>query len=65
MLFQHLENRDQKTVQRILKVNHAGEYGAIRIYRAQLIVARIFLPLFDPIFGRDIVPRNSALRSFP
>jgi ubiquinone biosynthesis monooxygenase Coq7 len=26
----------------ILKVNHAGEFGAIRIYRAQIAVARIF-----------------------
>lgn len=26
----------QRTIARILKVNHAGEYGAIRIYRAQL-----------------------------
>lgn len=40
--------QDQKTVRRILKVNHAGEYGAIRIYRAQLWLARRFYP--------DIVP---------
>jgi ubiquinone biosynthesis monooxygenase Coq7 len=26
----------------ILKVNHAGEFGAIRIYRAQIAVARLF-----------------------
>lgn len=32
--------RDALTVQRILKVNHAGEYGAIRIYRAQIAVAK-------------------------
>lgn len=31
---------DRLTISRILKVNHAGEYGAIRIYRAQLWVAR-------------------------
>lgn len=40
--------RDQKTIRRIIKVNHAGEYGAIRIYRAQLYVARKYYP--------DIVP---------
>lgn len=28
-----------RTTARILKVNHAGEYGAIRIYRAQIAVA--------------------------
>lgn len=33
-----------RTISRILKVNHAGEYGAIRIYRAQLWVARRFYP---------------------
>jgi 3-demethoxyubiquinol 3-hydroxylase len=31
---------DQLTIRRILKVNHAGEYGAIRIYAAQIWVAR-------------------------
>jgi ubiquinone biosynthesis monooxygenase Coq7 len=32
--------RERLTIARILKVNHAGEYGAIRIYRAQRRVAR-------------------------
>ena len=40
--------RDALTVARILKVNHAGEYGAIRIYSAQMGVARRRFP--------DIVP---------
>lgn len=35
---------EQLTVRRILKVNHAGEYGAIRIYRAQLWLARRLYP---------------------
>lgn len=35
---------DQLTISRILKVNHAGEYGAIRIYRAQAWVARRCYP---------------------
>jgi 3-demethoxyubiquinol 3-hydroxylase len=35
---------DQLTIARILKVNHAGEYGAIRIYRAQAWVARRIYP---------------------
>ncbi len=29
------------SVGRILRVNHAGEYGAVRIYQAQLVVARV------------------------
>ena len=32
--------QEQLTIARILKVNHAGEFGAIRIYRAQIWVAR-------------------------
>jgi 3-demethoxyubiquinol 3-hydroxylase len=39
---------DQLATARILKVNHAGEYGAIRIYRAQLWLARYLYP--------DVVP---------
>lgn len=33
-----------RTIQRILRVNHAGEYGAIRIYNAQIVVAEKFYP---------------------
>jgi 3-demethoxyubiquinol 3-hydroxylase len=29
------------TAKKILKVNHAGEFGAINIYRAQILVARL------------------------
>lgn len=32
------------TIKRILKVNHAGETGAVRIYTAQLAIARRFFP---------------------
>jgi len=35
---------DRLTIARILKVNHAGEHGAIRIYRAQAWVARRLYP---------------------
>ena len=42
------------TIRRILKVNHAGEFGAIRIYGAQLAVARRLHP--------DIVPALTEMR---
>ena len=42
------------TVRRILKVNHAGEFGAIRIYGAQIAVARHLYP--------DIVPALKEMR---
>src|ERR1044071_8772631 len=34
-----LPPRDALTVARIVRVNHAGEYGAIRIYSAQIAIA--------------------------
>jgi ubiquinone biosynthesis monooxygenase Coq7 len=34
----------QDTCNRIIKVNHAGEFGAINIYRAQIIAARLLMP---------------------
>lgn len=43
-----LSVREALTVARIAKVNHAGEYGAIRIYSAQIGVARRLWP--------DVVP---------
>ncbi|MCB1563176.1 MAG: demethoxyubiquinone hydroxylase family protein [Alphaproteobacteria bacterium] len=36
--------KDCLTIRRILKVNHAGELGAIRIYQAQILLARILYP---------------------
>src|SRR4029079_12619982 len=41
----HVVNAAERlTIARILKVNHAGEHGAIRIYRAQIWVARWLYP---------------------
>lgn len=37
-----LSNEEQRTIARILKVNHAGETGAIKIYQAQILVCRLF-----------------------
>lgn len=48
-------SRDRRiTVRRILKVNHAGEFGAIRIYGAQITLARMLFP--------DIVPALAKMR---
>jgi ubiquinone biosynthesis monooxygenase Coq7 len=43
-----LSPRDGLTVARILRVNHAGEYGAIRIYSAQIAVASRLSPEVVP-----------------
>jgi len=47
--------KEHKIVARILKVNHAGEHGAIRIYGAQIAVARVPYP--------SVVPRLQEIRS--
>jgi ubiquinone biosynthesis monooxygenase Coq7 len=55
--------KDARTVGRILKVNHAGEFGAIRIYRAQIWVARRLypdvVPFLEETLGHEI--RHCAL----
>ncbi|RDJ23608.1 demethoxyubiquinone hydroxylase family protein [Bosea caraganae] len=43
-----LARRDALTIKRIVRVNHAGEYGAIRIYSAQIAVARRLWPDMVP-----------------
>jgi 3-demethoxyubiquinol 3-hydroxylase len=37
-----------QAVERILRVDHAGECGAIRIYRSQIAIARMFHPKCVP-----------------
>ena len=44
MAMQQLSSRDALTIARIVRVNHAGEFGAIRIYSAQILVARWLCP---------------------
>ncbi|MBN8942547.1 MAG: demethoxyubiquinone hydroxylase family protein [Rhizobiales bacterium] len=46
--------RDALTIARICRVNHAGEHGAIRIYGAQIAVARHLYP--------DIVAELAEMR---
>lgn len=46
----YTDSKDElDTPKKILKVNHAGEFGAVNIYRSQLFVARLFL--------KDMVPQ--------
>jgi ubiquinone biosynthesis monooxygenase Coq7 len=45
-------DRDRTTIQRIVKVNHAGETGAIKIYAAQIAVATRLFPHVVPELER-------------
>ena len=73
-----MKYRDSKsnldTPKKILKVNHAGECGAINIYRSQILFSRVFyrdlVPLLESfkadeerhrnIFWNEIVARNGV-----
>lgn len=50
-----LDARDALTIKRIVRVNHAGEFGAIRIYAAQIAIARRLWP--------DVVPALETMRA--
>jgi ubiquinone biosynthesis monooxygenase Coq7 len=39
---------ERGTCSRIIKVNHAGEFGAVNIYRAQFMVAHFIVPSLVP-----------------
>lgn len=43
-----------KTIMRIMRVNHAGEYGAVRIYSAQLLVSKILHRELVPFLERTM-----------
>src|SRR6478735_9636919 len=53
-----------KTIGRILKVNHAGEYGAIRIYAAQLLVAKFLHKNLLPFLQQTLSHERNHCRSF-
>ena len=60
---------DRLTITRILKVNHAGEYGAIRIYRAQIWIARRRYPdvcaFLEETLGHEIQHCSLFRNSMP
>ena len=37
------------TPQKILKVNHAGEFGAVNIYKAQIAISKLFRCSYVPL----------------
>lgn len=55
---------DSKNIARILRVNHAGECGAIRIYQAQLLVARLFHPSLVGFFQNTLSHEKLHRRDF-
>ena len=64
-----MTGRERLTVARILKVNHAGEHCAIRIYRAQIWVARRRCPealaFLEETLRHEIGHRAAFLAAMP
>ncbi len=59
-----LSREEQRTIARILKVNHAGEHSAISIYLAQLWVARRLFPAVAPFLEDTLAHEISHRRQF-
>lgn len=53
-----------QTIDQILRVDHAGECGAIRIYRSQIAVARILHPDCVPDLSRMLEHELRHFRTF-
>jgi 3-demethoxyubiquinol 3-hydroxylase len=56
--------RDGLAIARIVKVNHAGEYGAIRIYTAQIAVAARLCPDAVPALSRMLAHEREHCAAF-
>lgn len=58
-----------RTIGRILKVNHAGEHGAIRIYRSQIAVARWrcadVVPALEEMLAHEVRHRARFAEAMP
>ena len=61
--------RDALTIRRIVKVNHAGEHGAIQIYSAQILIARWIYPdivaTLSEMLGHEIEHRAKFRAAMP
>jgi ubiquinone biosynthesis monooxygenase Coq7 len=53
-----------RTVRQILRVNYAGEYGAIRIYGAQIALARLFYPKVAGFLEETLVHERRHAQAF-
>ncbi len=52
------------TPKKILKVNHAGEFGAINIYRSQIFFAKYFIKDMVPLFESFVADEKRHLDIF-
>ncbi len=63
-LLTRLPPREALTIARIVKVNHAGEFGAIRIYSAQIAVAAWRCPDIMPALSEMLAHEQKHCAAF-
>jgi ubiquinone biosynthesis monooxygenase Coq7 len=59
-----VQEGERGTCGRIIKVDHAGEFGAVNIYRAQLLCARLWLPSLVPQLQEFLAHEKGHLKTF-
>jgi ubiquinone biosynthesis monooxygenase Coq7 len=52
------------TAKKILKVNHAGEFGAINIYRSQILVSKLLRRSYVPLLESFMADEKRHLNAF-
>lgn len=64
-LMQYTDSKDKlDTSKKILKVNHAGEFGAINIYRSQIFFSKYFIKDLVPLLERFLCDEKRHLDIF-
>jgi ubiquinone biosynthesis monooxygenase Coq7 len=61
---QPVSARDALTIKRILRVNHAGEFAAIRIYSAQIVVSKRLYPDILPALADMLADEQRHCAAF-
>lgn len=60
----HDSKTELDTPKKILKVNHAGEFGAVNIYRSQLFVSRVLMKDLVPLLEDFLADEKRHLEIF-
>lgn len=63
-MMMQFSGREALTIARIVRVNHAGEYGAIRIYSAQIAIATRLYPDIAPALAGMLEHEQRHCRLF-
>jgi len=62
--FESVMKNEAPIIKRILKVNHAGEFGAIRIYKSQLFFSHFFFQEISPFLEKTLQDEKRHCQKF-